>query len=340
MQPKISIAMIRNIVLGASEYGVPVNVLCSNIGIEKSTLKNIHDFLPFETAIIAWEKALELTWEKDLGIKVGCQIKPHDIGAISHLLTTSQNLVQAWESFVSYSETSGCAMNFKFSENKDYCFLHILPQPYWEIVTPSTMEQIVDSVLGSIYNVLNIIASRKIHPAQIYLKSNSYYRREKYLLNFHCHDIIESDEYKVAFSKKDMEIPVISQNSELYKLYQNRIASDFMQLIDQKPFLNIVKRKIFTDYWPSLPTIESISDDFCMSAKTLQRKLKDENITFKQLILELRMEFARELLLSGRFSISAIAHKLLYAEVSVFTRAFTNYYGVSPSIYKDSRFVA
>ena len=329
--------MIRNIVLGASEYGVPVDTLCNHIGIEKSTLKNIHDFLPFETAIIAWEKALELTWEKDLGIKIGFQIKPHDIGAISHLLTTSQNLVQAWESFLKYSEISGCAMSFKFSENKDYCFLHILPQPYWEIVTSITMEQIVDSVLGSIYNVLNIIASRKIDPAQIYLKTKSYHHKEKYIVNFHRHDIIESDEYKVAFSKKDMRIPVISQNSELYKLYQDRIASDFMRLIDQKPLLNTLKRKIFTDYWPFLPTIENISSDFCMSAKTLHRKLKDENTTFKQLILELKMEFAEVLLLSGRFSISNIAYKLLYAEVSVFTRAFINYYGVSPSVYKGAR---
>ena len=70
-----------------------------------------------------------------------------------------------------------------------------------------------------------------------------------------------------------------------------------------------------------------------MGVRTLQRLLRDENMSFRQLSNHVVMGRALELLRSGTLSVGMIATELGYNSPNNFSRAFRDWYGVKPTEY-------
>lgn len=68
--------------------------------------------------------------------------------------------------------------------------------------------------------------------------------------------------------------------------------------------------------------------------RTLQRRLKDEGMSFADVQARVRHERARKLLLDTDLDIEAISLKLGFQDRHSFTRAFTRWEGVSPAAFR------
>jgi AraC-like DNA-binding protein len=67
-----------------------------------------------------------------------------------------------------------------------------------------------------------------------------------------------------------------------------------------------------------------------MHRRTLNRRLKAEGTTFRELLDEVRFEAACRMLDTARIPITEIAFSLGYAETSAFSRAFRRWSGATP----------
>ena len=72
-----------------------------------------------------------------------------------------------------------------------------------------------------------------------------------------------------------------------------------------------------------------------MSERTLQRRLKDEGVTFAALVDEVRPDLARMYLADPKLAIFEVAFLLGYSEPSAFNRAFRRWTGTSPSDFRS-----
>jgi len=79
------------------------------------------------------------------------------------------------------------------------------------------------------------------------------------------------------------------------------------------------------------PRLDALAQHLGFSPRTFRRRLKAENLVFSQLVLDTRMTLARELLSTGALSVSAVAERLDYAEAASFSRAYTKYWGRTPT---------
>ena len=68
-----------------------------------------------------------------------------------------------------------------------------------------------------------------------------------------------------------------------------------------------------------------------MAERTLRRRLLDESTCFRDILENVRRDFCQLYFLEGTRSLSDIALKLGYSELSAFTRAYTKWYGRPPS---------
>lgn len=85
----------------------------------------------------------------------------------------------------------------------------------------------------------------------------------------------------------------------------------------------------------SQPALEELAGLLGISARTLDRYLKKEENSFRDLAIQVRSERARALLLGGKLPISQIAYRLGFTDVANFSRAFRRDNGVSPSDFRD-----
>jgi AraC-like DNA-binding protein len=76
--------------------------------------------------------------------------------------------------------------------------------------------------------------------------------------------------------------------------------------------------------------LATIAGRMGVSGRTLQRRLTENGRKFKTMVVEVRIEQAREHLLNPSLSITEIAKRLGYGDVSSFDHAFRRSAGVSP----------
>lgn len=82
------------------------------------------------------------------------------------------------------------------------------------------------------------------------------------------------------------------------------------------------------------PTISRLAELTSTSQRTLRRRLRGEGTSFRALLASAQSGEAARLLGDRSLSISAIAERLGYADLSSFSQAFKRWHGVSPSLYR------
>lgn len=85
---------------------------------------------------------------------------------------------------------------------------------------------------------------------------------------------------------------------------------------------------------PDQPTMARL---MYMSERTLKRKLAEEGTTYREISANVRKKLAEEGLRNQKVSISALALRLGYADVSSFSQAFRRWFGVSPQHYRSQQ---
>lgn len=105
----------------------------------------------------------------------------------------------------------------------------------------------------------------------------------------------------------------------------NKIDNEFIERITKIIEENLMDEKI------DVPTI---AQELSMSYSSLYRKIKAlTGMSTGEFIRKLRLRKAEQLLLSGKYNISEIAHQVGLNSVSYFRECFKEEYGMSPSEY-------
>ena len=84
------------------------------------------------------------------------------------------------------------------------------------------------------------------------------------------------------------------------------------------------------------PRLEDIAVELRMSARTLQRKLLEEGVTFHALMKEARREMAQHYLGQPSLELNETAYLLGYEDPNSFIRAFHRWEGTSPGEWRSN----
>jgi AraC-like DNA-binding protein len=74
-----------------------------------------------------------------------------------------------------------------------------------------------------------------------------------------------------------------------------------------------------------------------MSPRTLQRKLKEANLSYTRLLDSVRREMAERYMADERLDLNDLAFLLGFSEQSAFQRAFRRWMGQSPGAWRRTR---
>ena len=83
------------------------------------------------------------------------------------------------------------------------------------------------------------------------------------------------------------------------------------------------------------PPLETVAEQLGLAPWSLQRRLRDEGLSFSQLVDGVRRELATHYLGQPQLPISQLAPLLGYSEASAFSRAFRRWFGVGPRQWRQ-----
>lgn len=105
-------------------------------------------------------------------------------------------------------------------------------------------------------------------------------------------------------------------------------------LKDQGDIAHAVRNVLHMTPGP-LPSLEAMAQRFCVSSRTLKRRLADKDTRYRDIVESVLKDRAIQLLRYTSQSISEIAFELGYADLSNFSRAFRKWTGKSASEFRE-----
>ncbi|TCK09072.1 AraC family transcriptional regulator [Marinobacterium mangrovicola] len=138
-----------------------------------------------------------------------------------------------------------------------------------------------------------------------------------------------------SFSKKLLDEPVVQTTSTLGG-YLRTLPLEWFK---RQAYYPVYTRRVlnYLEQAPDLAQtgIEQVAEEAHMTSRNLRRKLSSEGTSFQELKDSVRRDAAIHYLSQPTLTIAQIARELGFSEPTAFTRAFKQWTGVSPSLYRQ-----
>ena len=143
----------------------------------------------------------------------------------------------------------------------------------------------------------------------------------------------DAEQSALVFPIRQLERPVPgadpARRAAMEKAVANYWAVALPNVTDQ--VVRILRsRMLFGD-----ATLDEVARCLTMHPRTLNRRLRNEGTTFRQVLNETHFEVARQLLAGTRLDVGGIADALGYADTSAFSHAFHRMAGASPFKWRN-----
>jgi AraC-like DNA-binding protein len=132
-----------------------------------------------------------------------------------------------------------------------------------------------------------------------------------------------------------LDLPSPYYNADMWHQATLELAQKLRELDsrEEQPYTQYVS-SLLRSCEPPLPDLSSIASRVHMSERTLNRRLQQENTSFREIRGEILGRWARQHLLQTNHSVEAIAAALGYQDAANFRRAFRTREGCSPSEFR------
>ncbi len=134
---------------------------------------------------------------------------------------------------------------------------------------------------------------------------------------------------RLHFSLKDVLEPFITENNLMWKYLEPELKKRIEELEREESFSAKVRSLLMELIPAGNGTVDAVARDMALSKRSLQRKLAEENTTFKKQVNHTRELMAKNFLLNRVLSTEEVAYLLGYSDMYVFMRAFRNWTGLT-----------
>jgi AraC-like DNA-binding protein len=158
--------------------------------------------------------------------------------------------------------------------------------------------------------------------------------RELLESHFGCRVQFKTGRNALIFLNSDLDRPFVTQNEDLLKAIGAQLEAELQERNATADLGEQVKHTLKRSLAGKRPTLQHIARELCVSARTLQRRLTDADITFQQLVEDTRRELARHYLKHSAVELNEAAFLLGYEDANSFFRAFHGWEGTSPGEWR------
>jgi AraC-like DNA-binding protein len=128
-----------------------------------------------------------------------------------------------------------------------------------------------------------------------------------------------------------LDLPLASADAPLSSLLDRTAEQALAGRAGPSRFLGDVRARVREMLGETPPSLTSLAAALKMSARTLQRRLGEEGVSFQTVVDDVRREQAIEWVGDARRPLGEIAYLLGYAELRPFLRAFKRWTGQTPA---------
>lgn len=250
-----------------------------------------------------------------------------DFGLYGYALASSDNLQKACEIASQYLRLTSDRFQEHFYIEGDRAILECLPNPLYR----HQRIDICEEFIAGNWRGFHLLLPDSIDLSQIKIcldyPAPDYQHHYKAL--FSCKVNFGGDKVHFIFPAAWLASEITTADADLVALCQAQCESLLDPEKNTHELINKIRNLVMQERH-FLMTLDQAAQRYCMSPRTLRQHLYDLGTSFKDIVLDLRMQIAKQYLESTYIPIKEIAYLLNYSQPSAFQRAFKAYFDISP----------
>lgn len=310
------------------EHGLDVQALAGLAGINVAALDQQDsrvELTAFNTLLQLAAKSMQ---NPALGLHLGAWTDSSRMGVIGHIVFNNRTLQQGLEQYQRLSELVNEGVRVSFEVGPELSVVSY-ECPDYQFYSALNIERMVSQAVTRARRFV----SEKLFLREVGFAHERLAPQEEYDAVFGCPVLFGQGRTFIAFESTFLTFELPQRNPFLHQALTRHVEA-LLKKLQSRRKLSLQVRKILEKNLSRAVDVVQIADQLAMSRQTLYRKLKQEGVSFQELVEEVRQEKAMAYLNAGRYSLSEIAFLLGFSEQSAFSRAFKRWTGKSPAQFR------
>jgi len=332
----VSATLLNAIFHNALKLGIEKNTLLEKAGIDESHFSNPDSHVPCIFSAKLLQAASELYHEPDLNVSIflGQHFQPFHLNLFGYLILNSPTMREAYKRAIDYQVLVGDGLHISFVEGDGVARIRIM------IIEPEMLPY--KRCLMDWHLAMHVALHRQLLgvdscPEMIYMEHKAPENLQAHQDFFRCKLTFDADKYEIVVAEKLLDRKLKFANPQLYLMFQKMADELLLVMTGERLFSRKVSQYLLELIPVKKTSIEDVATRMAIGVRTLQRKLNEENVSFHELLNDVRKELALHHLAGQQLSISEISYLLGFAEPSVFHRSFKKWTGQTPKDYQQTR---
>jgi AraC-like DNA-binding protein len=325
---------IQALLAYAAQRDISVKRLCEASAIDYATLQQQKGYaISPEKVNSLWRNAAHFSNDAHFGLHFGESMQLAALGVIGQIISTSQTVGEALSQAsnlvplltdlfsveVNYQETSFQVV-LAYDDAKRHTF-------------PHTFRHMADYLMVFALHELDGLTMERLKPLAIGLRGAESLREFERIFSCKIHP--NQDEIFLEFPMSCLSIPIFTANYDLQKVLLEQVSGLVQPISKESVWQNKIYNYLLTNSYLYSQSLENVAANFNTSPRSLQRRLREEGVSFLDVVDKVRKTLSISYLASGNYQVKDVAYTLGYNDPSAFLRAFKRWTGTTPSVYRQ-----
>lgn len=265
----------------------------------------------------------------DFHIRTGASMRCEHMGALGLAWKSAPKLGDSFERMVRYSQLVNRVTTFGLRERGDR--LHITSQRPGERLGTLLSNE---AALVTIWTVIKESAGEDVAPLEVHYRHAPQRSAPALEACFGCSVRFGQSVDALVFPREVSARPNRLGDEGLHRFFGQHLAMELGAETIEAPLDEQVRAEVRQCLNDGVPRVSEIAQRLGMSGRTLQRRLREHDLSYQSLADEARRELAERLLHQTSYSLAEIAFLTGFSEQSAFNRAFKRWSGRTPRSFR------
>lgn len=326
---QVAIEVAEGVIEYLEEAGIDAKAYMKSQGWDYELHKD-HGFVPFDIVSSMFDWAATLTGDEYIGLHVGEKTQARHWGKLGYLILTGDNGLESIQYIQRYTQLITNVMDVVFeggdAEQGDIiCRFEMKPE--------QVSRHACEYFLSAVYSLSKVFSDNKLLFRSLSFKHALPVDKKPIEESLQCRCEFSASENKVVAYREILRFSSSYRDPRMKKILRNHAESVIKSLSQDDEIIDNIRNYVIDKITEGAPTLKRVAQAFQMNERSLQRTLAKHELTFQELVDELRMKLAKSYI-REEYTFLDTALLLGYAEQSSFHRAFKRWTGMSPAQYR------
>jgi len=327
--------MSAEILLGsleaARELGKDLTETLAASGISRQQLQSGSGFLPLHRIVAFLNDGAERFGCEHFGLLIGKHQPPVRFAMLGQLVRFSATLEEAIEDAIRFSILNSEYSAWTLERDEDLAMLVRRTRVAYD--APVMQLQTLAVVL--VYKAILDVCGRKVPLRQVQFTHRRPARSDRLEAYFGAPVRFNQNFTGLVFAESELRTPIPTHDADVHRLLKAHLRSLARGSSPEADLVTRVRHQIKQTVGSRHCNLDGICLRSGIHPRALQRALRDQRLTFRQLLLDVRQELAEEYFRNSSLSVLELSELLGYSNASAFSRAFKQRTGMSPQHWKE-----